>query len=244
MSILIETFPKYPKRSLSTLFPKRKSLESLCSFLTPKEKFRLLCNSKELSKELDSKIDDFFMPREYQEKIKSYGNFFEDLFYQILMEMKRNAEKKGMKIKLYEFQNDMIKYLKYLVKKFDKIIKLSLIQINHIEMWKLDFISKLSLSLDRNIHLVIRLNFSELKNNDFYEYYIKPSKAINIVEIIDILYYVRESSLINNFFKTVFNWTQIKKLIINSEEIDGIDNKKYTKKNMDINFIIVLLFLI
>ena len=236
MSILIETFPKYPKRSLSTLFPKRKSLESLCSFLTPKEKFRLLCNSKELSKELDSKIDDFFMPREYQEKIKSYGNFFEDLFYQILMEMKRNAEKKGMKIKLYEFQNDMIKYLKYLVKKFDKIIKISLIQINRIEMWKLDFTSKLLISLDRNIHLVIRLNFSELKNNDFYEYYIKPSKAINIVEIIDILYYVRESSLINNFFKTVFNWTQIKKLIINSEEIDGIDNKKYTTKKYGYKF--------
>ena len=236
MSILIETFPKHAKRSLSSLFPKKSSLENLCSFLTPKEKFRLLCNSKELSEEFDSKIDDFFIPREYQERIKSYGNYYEDLFYQILLEMKRNAEKKGVKIKLYEFQNDMINYLKYLVKKFDKIIKVSLIQTNRTEMWKLDFISKLLLALDRNVHLVVSLNFSELKNNDFYEYYIKPSKAINIVEIIDILYRLGENIIINDFFKTVFNWTQIKKLIINSEVIDGIDNKAYKTKKYGYNF--------
>ena len=230
MSILIETFPKYAKRSLSSLFPKKSSLENLCSFLTPKEKFRLLCNSKELSSEFDSKIDDFFMPREYQERIKSYGNFFEDLFYQILLEMKRNSEKKEVKIKLYEFQNDMINYLKYLVKKFDKIIKVSLIQTNRTEMWKLDFISKLLLALDKNVHLVVSLNFSELKNNDFYELYVKASKAINIIEIIDIIYRLSENILINDFFKTVFNWTQIKKLIINSEVIDGKDNKVYKTK--------------
>ena len=236
MSILIETFPKRVKRSLSSLFPKKSSLENLCSFLTTKEKFRLLCNSKELSNEFDSKIDDFFMPREYQERIKSYGNFFEDLFYQILLEMKRNAEKKGKKKKLYEFQNDMINYLKYLVKKFDKIIKVSLIQTSRTEMWKLDFISKLLLALDRNVHLVVSLNFSGLKNNDFYEYYIKPSKAINIVEIIDIVYRLSENIIINDFFKTIFNWNQIKKLIINSEAMDGNDNKLYKTKKYGYNF--------
>ena len=120
-----EIKPKLPKRSLSNLFTKKSSLENLCSFLTPKEKFRLLCNSKEISKEFDSRIDDVFMPREYQDKIKSYGNYFEELFFQISQEMKRKAEKKGERIKLYEFEENMVKYLKYLVKKFDKIISTS-----------------------------------------------------------------------------------------------------------------------
>ena len=110
-----EIKPKLPKRSLSNLFAKKSSLENLCSFLTPKEKFRLLCNSKEISKEFDSRIDDVFMPREYQDKIKSYGNYFEELFFQISQEMKRKAEKKGERIKLYEFEENMVKYLKYLV---------------------------------------------------------------------------------------------------------------------------------
>ena len=53
------------------------------------------------------------MPREYQDKIKSYGNYFEELFFQISQEMKRKAEKKGERIKLYEFEENMVKYLKF-----------------------------------------------------------------------------------------------------------------------------------
>ena len=112
MSIFKETFCQFPKRSLSKLFTEKSSLQNLCSFLTPKEKFLLLCNSKELAKEFDSKIDDVFMPREYQEKVKTYENYYEDLFYHLLMEIKRRAEMNGEKIKLYEFENDMVKYLK------------------------------------------------------------------------------------------------------------------------------------
>ena len=97
-----QTLSQTSKRSLSKFFSRKSSLENVCSFLTQKEKFRFLCNSKEVSKELDSKIDDVFMPREYQEKIKTYENNYEDLFYQILMEMKRKAENKGEKIKLYD----------------------------------------------------------------------------------------------------------------------------------------------
>ena len=115
---------KIPKRSLSTFFSKKSSLENVCSFLTPKEKFRFLCNSKKVAEELDSRIDDAFMPREYQEKIKDYENYYEDLFYQLLMEKKRKAEAKGEKIKLYEFEDDMVKYLKFLNKKYDKTIKI------------------------------------------------------------------------------------------------------------------------
>ena len=224
-----ETLSKHPKRSLSNLFPKKSSLENVCSFLTPKEKFRFLCNSKELSAELDSKIDDAFMPREYQEKIKTYENYYEDLFYQILMETKRKAEIKGEKIKLYELEDDMVKYLRYLNKKFDKTIKFSLIQISWMEPWKLDFMSKLILSLEKNVHLVISMNLTDFKANDFYIYFFKPSKAINTVEIIDVLYNPRES-IIQDFFKSVFDWSNIKKLIFNSSEIDGMDNQVRRKK--------------
>jgi len=224
-----ETLSKRPKRSLSNLFPKKSSLENVCSFLTPKEKFRFLCNSKELSAELDSKIDDVFMPREHQEKIKAYENYYEDLFYQILMETKRKAEIKGEKIKLYELEDDMVKYLIYLNKKFDKTIKFSLIQISWMEPWKLDFMSKLILSLEKNVHLVISMNLTDFKANDFYIYFFKPSKAINTVEIIDVLYNPRES-IIQDFFKSVFDWSNIKKLIFNSSEIDGMDNQVKRKK--------------
>jgi len=224
-----ETLSKHPKRSLSNLFPKKSSLENVCSFLTPKEKFRFLCNSKELLMELDSKIDDVFMPREYQEKIKTYENYYEDLFYQILMETKRKAEIKGEKIKLYELEDDMVKYLRYLNKKFDKTIKFSLIQISWMEPWKLDFMSKLILSLEKNVHLIISMNLTDFKANDFYIYFFKPSKAINTVEIIDVLYNPRES-IIQDFFKSVFDWSNIKKLIFNSSEIDGMDNQVKRKK--------------
>ena len=224
-----ETLSESPKRSLSKLFPKKSSLENVCSFLTPKEKFRFLCNSKELSIELDSKIDDVFMPREYQEKIKTYENYYEDLFYQILMETKRKAEIKGEKIKLYELEDDMVKYCRYLNKKFDKTIKFSLIHISWMEPWKLDFMSKLILSLEKNVHLVISMNLTDFKANDFYIYFFKPSKAINTVEIIDVLYNPRES-IIQDFFKSVFDWSNIKKLIFNSSEIDGMDNQVKRKK--------------
>ena len=219
----LEILLKFPKRRLSNLFQKKSSLENLCSFLTPKEKFRLLCNSRELPKEFDSKIDDVFVPREYQEKIKSYENYIEDLFYQILHEIKRNAEKIGQKIKLYEFENDMVKYLKYLVNKYDKIIKISLIRIYNTEPWKIDFLSKLFLELNKNVHLVVSMNLNEFKMNGCYLYYIKPSKAINIVEIIDIVYSTRET-LIDEFLKTAFDWSNIKKIIINSEHIDWRKN--------------------
>ena len=236
MSIFKETFCQSPKRSLSKLFTKKSSLQNLCSFLTPKEKFLLLCNSKELAKEFDSKIDDAFMPREYQEKVKTYENYYEDLFYHLLMEIKRRAEMNGEKIKLYEFENDMVKYLKYLNKKFDKKIKLSLIKINNLEPWKLDFMSKLVLSLEKNIHLVVSMNLTDFKLSDYYVYYFKPSKAINTVEIIDIIYNHRES-LINDFFKTVFDWSHINKLIFNSNEIDGVDNHVQNKKNYGYRFL-------
>ena len=236
MSIFKETFCQFPKRSLSKLFTKKSSLQNLCSFLTPKEKFLLLCNSKELAKEFDSKIDDAFMPREYQEKVKTYENYYEDLFYHLLMEIKRRAEMNGEKIKLYEFENDMVKYLKYLNKKFDKKIKLSLIKINNLEPWKLDFMSKLVLSLEKNIHLVVSMNLTDFKLSDYYVYYFKPSKAINTVEIIDIIYNHRES-LINDFFKTVFDWSHINKLIFNSNEIDGVDNHVQNKKNYGYRFL-------
>ena len=218
-----EKLLKSPKRSLQNLFHKKTSFENLCSFLTPKEKFRLLCNSKEILKEFDSKIDDAFIPRQYQEKIKTYENYIEDLFYQILHEMKRNAENKRQKIKLYEFENSMVKYLKYLVNKYGKIIKVALIQISLTEPWKLDFISKLILSLDKNVHLVISMNLTEFKLSEYYNYYIRPSKAINIVEIIDLVY-AKKVLLFDEFFRNKFDWSHVKKIIINVKDSDWVKN--------------------
>ena len=229
MSTFQEILSKRPKRSLSEFFSKKSSLENICSFLSPKEKFRFLCNSKELSKELDSKIDDVFMPREYQESIKTYENYYEDLFYKIIMEMKRKAENTGKKIKLYEIEDDMVKYLKYLNEKYDKAIKLSLIQIFNTEPWKLDFMSKLILSIKKNVHLVVSLNLKEFHFNEYFTYYFKPSKAINTIEIIDI-YYNGRLSIINDFFKSIFDWSFIRKLIVNLNEVDSRDINPKRKK--------------
>ena len=218
-----EILVKSPKRSLSNLFQRKSSLENLCSFLSPKEKFRLLCNEKDLPKEFDSKLDDVFISRQYQEKIKSYKNYMEELFYQILHELKRNAESKGQKIKLYEFENDLVNYLKYLVNKHNKIIKISLTKIFKAEPWKIDFLSKLLLTLDKNVHLVMSMNLSELNVNDYYLYYIKPSKAINILEIVDIIYSPRES-LLDEFLKAAFDWSHLNKIIINTDNINWASN--------------------
>jgi hypothetical protein len=67
------------------------------------------------------------------------------------------------------------------------------------------------------------MNLNEFKMNGCYLYYIKPSKAINIVEIIDIVYSPREI-LIDEFLKTAFDWSNIKKIIINSDHIDWRKN--------------------
>ena len=146
-------FNQKPKRNLQTLFKSKSSLETLCSFLTPKEKFRFLCNSKEISKEFDSKFDDCFIPRKYQEIFKSYNNHYDDLFYKVILETKRQAEKDNKKIKLYELEDDIVNYLKYLSEKKNKIIKICLISISQTEPWKLDFITKLLLSLKKNIRI-------------------------------------------------------------------------------------------
>lgn len=228
-----ETLVKFPKRSLSNLFQRKSSLENLCSFLSPKEKFRFLCNGKDLPKEFDSKLDDVFIPREYQEKIKSYQNYIEELFYQILHQLKRNAENKGQKIMLYEFENDLVKYLKYLVNKYDKIIKISLTRIYNDEPWKIDFVSKLLLALDKNVHLVMSMNLSEFKMNDCYLYYIKPSKAINILEIVDIIYNPKDI-LLDEYLKTIFVWSHIKKIIINSVNINWT---KYNNQGFGYKFL-------
>ena len=228
-----ETLVKFPKRSLSNLFQRKSSLENLCSFLSPKEKFRFLCNGKDLPNEFDSKLDDVFIPREYQEKIKSYQNYIEELFYQILHQLKRNAENKGQKIMLYEFENDLVKYLKYLVNKYDKIIKISLTRIYNDEPWKIDFVSKLLLALDKNVHLVMSMNLSEFKMNDCYLYYIKPSKAINILEIVDIVYNPKDI-LLDEYLKTIFVWSHIKKIIINSVNINWT---KYNNQGFGYKFL-------
>ena len=119
------------EKSISDLFPNKTILERIFSFITPKQKFILLCNSKKLLKEYDSKIDDFFMPRKYQEKIKNYNKNYEDLFYQILNDIKKEKEISSEKLCLYEIENNMVKYLKYLTIKY---IQLSLININSMEI--------------------------------------------------------------------------------------------------------------
>ena len=219
------------KHSLNDLFPNKSTFEKILSFLSPKEKFRLLSNSKELAKEFDSKIDDCFMTRKYQEKIKNYNGNYEDLFYLILQEMKKEKEKKNEKICLYEIENDMIKYLKYLTSKQNKIIQLSLININSIDIWKFEFISKLLEVLDKNIHLKIKMCYSELRGNDIFEFVCKCSNAINILEIYDIRTANKEK-LSNLFLKTIFNWNSIHKLIINMSDHVLKENKPKTKDEL------------
>ena len=222
--------PKNIKRTLSSLFRNKSSLETLCSFLTPKEKFRFLCNSKQISKEFDSKLDDYFIPRKYQEMFKAYNNYYEDLFYKIILEIKRQAEKDNKNIKLYEFENDAVVYLKYLSEKKNKIIKISLIMIAQTEPWKIDFISKLLTTLKKNIHLVLSINLNELMMNDFFIYYCRPSKAINILEIIDI-FSNDKYTFTNDFYKICFNWKNVNKVIINMKEMDKLILNRKNKKH-------------
>ena len=236
--IFLSSIQNKPKKlSLFDLFPNKSTFERILSFLSPKEKFRLLSNSKELAKEFDSKIDDFFMPRKYQEKIKNYNGNYEDLFYQILQEMKKEKEKRNEKICLYEIENDMIKYLRFLTSKQNKIIQLSLINIKTIDIWKFEFISKLLEVLDKNIHLKIKMCYSEIRGNDIFEFVCKYSKAINILEIYDAKSISKEK-VSNLLLKTCFNWNAIQKLIINMS--DHV-RKENSPKNKDELFLIRLL---
>ena len=224
---------KLIKKPLSNLFTNKSSLEKLISFLSPKEKFRLLCNSKKLCQEYDSIIDDFFIPRKYQQKIKTYNYNYEDLFYQIIQEMKKENE--GKKICIYEIENDMIKYLKYLVEKYNKIIKISLININTIDIWKFDFVTKILKTMEKNVYLKIKVNSNEIRGNEIFRFICRYSKAINTLEILDVIYHNDISDLI---LKTSFNWNTINKLIIN---MGDYTKKENTGKNKNEKFLIHLL---
>ena len=93
---------KYSK-TLSDIFPNKSILEKIFLFLSPKIKFLLLRKSKHLLEEYDSKIDDYYVPRKYQEKIKNYNNNYEDLFYKIINDIKKDKENKGEKVCLYDW---------------------------------------------------------------------------------------------------------------------------------------------
>ena len=206
------------KRTISDLFPNKSVLEKILSFITPKEKFRLLCNSKKLLQEYDSKIDDYFIPRKYQNIIKSYNKNYEDLFYKLLNDIKKEKDEKGEKVCLYEIENDMVKYLKYLTLKYDKIIKLSLININSMEIWKIDFISKVLETLEKNIHLKIKLVYTDLKTHDIFAYICRYTKAINTFEIVDSSSSKYQYNYFTEDIVSIFNWDMIQKISINMED--------------------------
>ena len=198
---------------ISSQFQNKQIFQKIISFMTSKQKFLIFSNSRALMSEYDIKIEDCFIPRKYQEKIKSYTKNYEDLFYKIMLEMKKEKESNGKKICLYEIENDMIKYLKYLTEKYDKIIPISLIFANDIEIWKLDFISKLLETLEKNIHLKLCLNYHEIRAHEIYGYICRFSKAINILEIVDV-YKNNKNSKFEGIIPC-FNWSTIYKLIIN-----------------------------
>ena len=68
----------------SDFFQNKKIINTIFSFLPKKTIVRLISTSSKLQKEYDIKIDDYFVARKYQEKIKNYNNNYEDLFYQVL----------------------------------------------------------------------------------------------------------------------------------------------------------------
>ena len=210
----------------SNFFQNKKIINSIFSFLSKKEIFRLIRNSSKLQCEYDIKIDDYFIPRKYQEKVKNYNNNYEDLFYQVLNDIKKEKEKNAEKFVLYEFENDMVKYLKYLTEKYNKIIKISLININDMDIWKLDFISKLLENLEKNIHLKFALDSTELKSSEILNYITPFSKAINILEIVDVSYNrTRTDNSINEHIASCFNWEKIQKIIINLADFSKKERK-------------------
>ena len=227
---------------LSNLSQNKSIVEKIISFLTQKDKFRLFSCSKHLLKEYDIKIDDFFFPRKYQDQIKNYNKTYEDLFYKILNDIKKEKEKNGEKICLYQIENNMVKYLKYLTIKYDKMVQISLINVNSMEIWKLDFISKLFETLEKNIHLKLSLNYFDVKNNEIFSYICRFSKAVNILEIVEV--YTNKSQLknknINEDIVSCFNWNTINKIIINVNE--NIKNKEYEFRSE--KFLIYLLNLV
>ena len=223
----------------SNFFQNKKIINSIFSFLSKKEIFRLIRNSSKLQCEYDIKIDDYFIPRKYQEKVKNYNNNYEDLFYQVLNDIKKEKEKNAEKFVLYEFENDMVKYLKYLTEKYNKIIKISLININDMDIWKLDFISKLLENLEKNIHLKFALDSTELKSSEILNYITPFSKAINILEIVDVSYNrTRTDNSINEHIASCFNWEKIQKIIIN---LGDFSKKERKDSNRTERFLITFL---
>ena len=207
----------------SDFFQNKKIINTIFSFLPKKTIVRFISTSSKLQKEYDIKIDDYFVPRKFQEKIKNYNYNYEDLFYQVLNDMKKEKEKNSEKFILYEFENDIVKYLKYLTEKFNKMIKISLINVNDMEIWKLDFISKLLQNLEKNIHLRLTLNYRELKSSEIFTYILPFSKAVNVLEIVDI-FCNRSDSIVDDII-SLFNFENIQKIIINID--DYIKNDGY-----------------
>ena len=228
-------------KSLSNLFPLKSIVEKIFLFLSPKTKFHLLKYSKSLLEEYDIKIDDYFIPRKYQEKIKNYNNNYEDLFYKILYDIKKEKENNGEKVVLYEIENSMIKYLKYLTMKYNKIITISLININMMEIWKLEFISKLLGILEKNVHIKLNLNYLDLKTNDIFSFICRFSKAINILEIDDVFTNKSQFTNLNEEIKTWFNWNTINKIIINMNDYAQVEQSEGYEKKRSETFLIHIL---
>ena len=228
-------------KTLSNLFSFKSIVENIFLFLSPKKKFHLLKYSKSLLEDYDIKIDDYFIPRKYQEKIKNYNNNYEDLFYQILYEIKKDKENCGEKVVLYEIENAMIKYLKYLTMKYNKIITISLININSMEIWKLEFISKLLGILEKNVYLKINLNYLDLKTHDIFSFICRFSKAINILEIDDVFISKNQFTNINEEIKSWFNWNTINKIIINMNNYAQVEQVEDFEKKRSEKFLIHVL---
>lgn len=223
-------------KSFSTLFQNRIIFQKILSYLPKKEKFILFNKSKALLRLYDIKIEDSFIPRKYQEKIKNYKKNYEDLFYKIILDIKKDKEKNGQKICLYEIENKMVKYLKYLTVICDKIITISLINVNDMEIWKLDFISKLLENLEKNVHLKLSLNFIDIRDHEIFRHICSYSKAINILEIVDFF----KTHHVKGFEEIIpyFNWKTMHKIIIN---INEFEYTKFDRSYINKSFLIHLL---
>ena len=97
-----------------------------------------------------------------------------------------------------------------------------------MEIWKLEFISKVFETLEKNVQLKIKLIYLDLKTHEIFDYICRFTKCINTLEIVNI--YMNKNQY-NNFTEDIvslFNWSTITKISINMNDFSE-------KKNNDID---------
>ena len=98
-----------------------------------------------------------------------------------------------------------------------------------MEIWKLEFISKVFETLEKNVQLKIKLIYLDLKIHEIFDYICRFTKCINTLEIVDIYMNKNQYSNFTEDIVSLFNWSTITKISINMNDFSEKINNDIDK---------------